>query len=249
MIEAVIIEDEFYSVELLSQLLHEFCTDVKVIGSASNVADGIKICKELKPDLIFLDIEMPGGGGFEVLKAFDPIPFKVIFVTGYAHFAIQAIKYSALDYLLKPVDISELKQAVEKAKKASNLDKIRLENFQWNLQNSHAKSGQLIISSDKEHAIVKIDEIIFLQALGGYVNLFLEGGRQRLSTYSLGYFENLLPPELFFRTHKSFIVNCDKVISVSAGRGGAINLQEGHTAPIAFRRKSAFVEILGNKNN
>lgn len=248
MINAIIIEDELNSRILLNTLLEEYCKEIDVIGFAKDVDSGIKIIKQLKPDLIFLDIEMPGGDGFEILKAFDPIPFKVIFVTGYDHFAIQAIKFSALDYLLKPISIVELQTAVKKAENDQQLDKIRLQGLEWNLQNNDSEDGQLVISSDQKHVLFQLNEVIYIEALGGYVNFVLEGNRKHLSTHSLSYYEEILPVELFFRTHKSYIVNCKKVISVSTGRGGNINLKDGHSIPIAFRRKTSFIQLIGLKS-
>jgi len=248
MIKAIIIEDEYHSRILLQQLLEEFCKNVEIIGTAKDVKTGIKIARELKPQLIFLDIEMPGGDGFDVLKAFDPIPFKVIFVTGYDHFAIRAIKYSALDYLLKPVSIEELQAAVKKAVSAQILDKSQMENLEWNIKHNNETEGQLVISSDQEHVLFRLNEVIYIEALGGYVNFILEVNRKHLSTHSLSYYEEILPVDLFFRSHKSFIINCQKVKSVSTGRGGHINLKEGHSVPIAFRRKTSFINLLGLKS-
>ena len=248
MINAIIIEDELNSRILLNSLIEELCKEVKIIGSAKDVNNGISLIKQLKPDLIFLDIEMPGGDGFDILKAFDPIPFKVIFVTGYDHFAIQAIKYSALDYLLKPINIEELQIAVQKAINDQKLDNTRMQNLEWNLQNKNSSESQLVISSDQKYVLFRLNEVIFIEALGGYVNFTLEGNRKHLSTQSLSHYEDILPVEQFFRTHKSYIVNCKKVVSVSTGRGGNINLKGGHAIPIAFRRKSSFIKLIGLKN-
>ena len=248
MIKAIILEDEYNSRILLNQLLVEFCTDIEVVGTAENVRTGIELIQTQKPDLVFLDIEMPGGDGFDILKAFTPIPFKVIFVTGYDHFAIKAIKYAALDYLLKPVNIEELQAAVKKAHFSKSIDKTNLDSLEWNIKNNDHSEDQLVISSDQKHILFPLKEVLYLEALGGYVNFVLEGNRKHLSTQPLSYYEDLLPVNLFFRTHKSFIVNCQKVMSVSTGRGGIINLKEGHKIPIAFRRKTSFIQLIGLKH-
>ncbi len=248
MIRAIIIEDEYNSRVLLNQLLDEFCKGIEVIGVAENVSNGIRIIQDLQPDLVFLDIEMPGGDGFDVLKAFDPIPFNVIFVTGYDHFAIQAIKYSALDYLLKPVNIEELQAATRKAKNESHLDRTRMKSLEWNLNNNGSLEGQLVISSDQEHVLFPLNEVLYIEALGGYVNFILENNRKHLSTHSLSYYEEILPVDMFYRTHKSYIINYTKVESISTGRGGNIILKEGHSVPISFRRKTSFIQLIGLKN-
>jgi len=247
MLKALIIEDEVRSRELLSQLVSNFCQGIQILGTADDVISGIQLIKEIKPDLVFLDIEMPGGDGFEVLKAFNPIPFKVIFVTGYEQYAIRAIRYAALDYLLKPVNIQELKAAVEKAKVQSDIQQTNLQSLEWNLQAVGRESARLAISNDKEHVLVDLDKILFIEAKGSYVYFMMERTIRQLASHSLSYYEDLLPANQFFRTHHSYIVNCQKVVSVSSGRGGEILLQGGATIPVAFRRKASFIKLLGIK--
>lgn len=248
MMNAVIIEDELNSREVLQQMLEEFCPTVKVVGTAANAQSGIQLIKKQSPDLIFLDIEMPGGDGFEVLKTFDLIPFKVIFVTGYDQYAIQAIRFSALDYLLKPVIITELQSAVEKAHQQNKLEAANIENLQWNLNKEDQAAKRLVLSNDRERVFVNLNEILFIQAEGSYVNFVLEGARRQLASYSLSHYEKILPTNQFFRTHKSYIVNCNKVISVKTGRSGIAYLNDGSTIPIAARRKSLFVSLMGLGN-
>ncbi len=249
MINIIIIEDELNSQEILQQLLEEFCTDVKIVGVASNVQTGIQLIKERHPDIVFLDIEMPGGNGFELLKAFDPIPFKVIFVTGYDQYAIQAIRFSALDYLLKPVNIDELQASVAKAIDQQKLDRTNLENVEHNLSNKAKTPNRLVLSNDRERLFVNLNEVLYVEAQGSYVNFFLEGTRRQMATRSLAHYEDLLPPDQFFRTHKSYIVNCDKVVSIKTGRGGVINLKDGFSVPIAIRRKSTFIHLLSQRED
>ena len=247
MYKAIIIEDELPSQDLLTHLLADYCPEIVVAGIAVDANSGIKLANEVNPDLVFLDIEMPGGDGFEVLKAFDPIPFKVIFVTGYDQYAIQAIRFSALDYLLKPVNIDELQSAVQKAinEQQTNLHKVH--NVEWNLAHQPQSSGRLVLSSDREHKWIELDEVLYLQAEGGYVYFILEGAIRQMASHSLGYYESLLPAGQFFRIHHSFIVNCQKVASVNTGRGGEVLLKNGSSIPIAYRRKSAFIQLMGLK--
>lgn len=247
MLKAIIIEDETRSRELLNDLVSNFCEGVEIIGTAVNVVSGIDLIRKLKPGLVFLDIEMPGGDGFEVLKAFHPIPFKVIFVTGYEQYAIQAIRYSALDYLLKPINILELQTAVKKAVRQPTIHETNVQSLEWNLQSLGQEAARLAISNDKEHVLVALDKILYIAAEGSYVHFMLEGTRRQLASHSLSHYEELLPANQFYRTHNSYIVNCNKVVSVSSGRGGEVLLQGGATVPIAFRRKSAFIKLLGIK--
>lgn len=248
MLRAIIIEDEAYSRELLHQLIVDYCEEVEIVGTAEDVYAGIQAVKELKPDLVFLDIEMPGGDGFEILKVFDPIPFKVIFVTGYEQYAIRAIRYSALDYLLKPVNIQELQLAVKKAREQQQLQQLTVQSLKWNMQAKNRDWGRLVIHTDQEHFLINISDIIYLKAQGSYVFFHLENDQKRLASHPLSYYEDILPTEQFFRVHHSYIVNCKKVVSVSGGRGGDILLNGEVSIPIAFRRKSTFIKLLEEKS-
>jgi len=189
---------------------------------------------------------MPGGTGFDILNAFDHPDFRVIFVTGYDHYAIKAIKYSALDYILKPIDLQELRLAVEKAKSNILNYQENIVFFKKQITQSSNEEPQLLISDSRVHKIIKIKEIIFVEAEGSYITFHLEGDQKCMTTNPLRSYEDLLPEHFFFRIHKSYIVNCQKVAQLDAGRGGHVHLKNGKTLPVAFRRKPAFSRFLEN---
>ncbi len=248
MVKAVIIDDEINSRELLFNMLTNYCERVEIVGMAKDVRSGIEIIKQKKPQLVFLDIEMPGGNGFDILNALENINFKVVFVTGYDQYAIKAIKYAALDYILKPVDLHELKSAVEKAKSEllGQDDKIK---FLQSAYNNPAKiNNQIVISSYNNHSIINLNDILYFKAMDGYSVVFAENESKHIATYSLAYFEELLPSNQFFRIHKSYLINCKKVIGFDAGRGGNVSIQNTISLPIATRRKSLFVSFMNSLN-
>jgi len=244
MIKTVIIDDEINSRELLYNMLTNFCEDIEIIGTAKDVSSGIEVIKQKKPALVFLDIEMPGGNGFDILNELDEINFKVVFVTGYDQYAIKAIKYAALDYILKPVDLEELKMAVEKAKIniADQEDKINF--LQSKFNDSSKEFDQIIIASNHNHYVVNLDDILYFEALDGYSVVVLDSQKTHTSAHPLSYYENLLPSNQFFRIHKSYLINCKKVTKYDPGRGGNVSILSAINLPIATRRKSLFISFM-----
>lgn len=244
MIKAVIIEDELNSQELLKTILEEYCENIKVLGVTESVDSGIALLKEVSPDVVFLDVEIEGGTGFDVLNAFEKPSFKIIFVTGYNHYAIKAIKHSALDYILKPINLGEIKAAISKisSEELGQEDKINFLNE--NLSKDPDDIDQVVISDTKGHNIVKYDEILFLEADRSYITFFLGNKRKHISSNPLTFYESILPDAIFYRIHKSYLVNLKKVLNVHSGRGGLVELVDGFTLPIAYRRKADFLKRL-----
>lgn len=244
MIKAIIIEDELNNRELLHQMLTEYCEEVDVVGMAVNVSSGIEMIKELNPEVIFLDIEIPGGTGFDILKAFDRPSFKIIFVTGYDHYAIKAIKYAALDYLLKPVELGELREAIEKVKLSKEIYLKKIDFFKDQIGKTPEETRNIVLSNYNQHKIIKFEDIVFVEAERTYSTFHLDGDKTQIASNPMNFYEDLLPKSNFFRIHKSYIINCLKVEKLDAGRGGQVHLVNGSSIPIAFRRKSAFIRFL-----
>ena len=240
MIKAVIIDDEINSRELLQNMLTSYCQNVEILGMAKDVSSGIEIIQKTKPQLVFLDIEMPGGNGFDILNALGNIHFKVVFVTGYDQYAIKAIKYAALDYILKPVDLEELKSAVEKAKVEflGQSDKINF--LQTSYNNSSHALDQIIISSHNSHHIVNLDDILCFEAMDGYSVVVIDSDIKYISTHSLNYYEELLPVNQFFRIHKSHLINCKKVVRYDSGRGGYVFFKKTYQPTNCYKKKAPF---------
>ena len=248
MVKTVIIDDEVNSRELLFTLLTDHCDNVEILGMGKDVKSGIEIIQQKEPQLVLLDIEMPGGNGFDILNAFEKIDFKVIFITGYDHYAIKAIKYAALDYILKPVDLEELKTAIEKVTPVVPSQNSQLKFLQSSIDDTSKKLDKIIISSHNNKNIVGLQDILYLEAMDGYSLVYTAPDVKHVSTHSLAYFEDLLPINQFFRVHKSHLINCNKVTSFDAGRGGNVFLQEGIRLPIATRRKPLFVSFMNRLN-
>lgn len=244
MIKAIIVEDEINNQELLTNLLKQYCERVKVCGVAASVSDGIAKINALKPDIVFLDYQIQGGNGFDILDAIEAPFFKVIFITGYSEFAIKAFKYAALDYILKPINISELVSAVERFQPNSSDYSTNYKYFKDQINKSNEELDKIVIPYNNEHQVVNLKEILFIQAFSSFVKLHLVGGVSYLSSQSLKFYEELLPKDNFFKIHKSYIINKLKVKSVSQGRGGDVVLTSGQKVPIATRRKPIFLKYL-----
>ncbi len=243
MIKAVIIDDEQHSRNLINNMLSNFIDGVELIGEAKDVPSGIQLIKEKTPDLVFLDIEMPGGDGFSILNAFEELNFKVIFITGYDQYAIKAIKYAALDYLLKPIGLNELELAIKKYKQLGVDQKSSINFLHSKYQDRSKLLDEIILPGHADYAVISINQILRIESRRNHVVFYLENSIARVSTQPLSLYEDILPPNLFFRIHKSYIVNCAKVRNVETGRGGKVFLVDGTSLSIATRRKKAFITI------
>jgi len=241
MIRVVIIEDEVNSQEFLKAILDEHYSGIDVVGVADSVRSGIAAINDYRPDVVFLDIEIQGGTGFDILNGFDQPQFKVIFVTGYDHYALKAIKCSALDYILKPINIEELDLAIKKI--SSNSQQAQSLSF---LQQQVAKNqedyDQFVISDNDGYTIIKFDDLLFIKADGTYVTFYLQNRVKCIVANTLQFYESILPETLFSRIHKSYLVNLKKVSSIDSGRGGNLQMSEGYELPIAYRRKTRLLK-------
>lgn len=236
---AIIIEDEPRSKRLLQNFIRNYCEGVTILEAVETVEEAIIVIKKTKPDLIFLDIELRDGNGFEVLNHFPDPQFITIFVTGYDHYALQAIKKSALDYILKPIVVKELVAAVKKAKKKiKELQFLKDVNSVVDIKkvNDHKL---IIVDHNREHTVVTFKDVLYLQASNQYTRWYLNKASNLLVRKSLSEYENILP-DCFFRVHRSFIVNLNFVSTWEEGRGGSIFLSNNTKLPISYRKKTAF---------
>lgn len=250
MLRAIVIDDEKPSRDVLCNYLYEFCEGVKVVATAASVSSAFKAITKFKPDLVFLDIEMGDGQGFDLLKKFDKIDFRIIFVTAYSEHAIRAFRVNAVDYLLKPVKIEELKEAVGRVVKTADSDYDYHEAIQQFMRQIIEPGGgnrTLVIPHTKGFEVLKINDIIMCQANGYCTNFYLKGKRRVLSTKNLKYYEQKLIKDNFLRVHHSFIVNMDYVAGYT--RQGEIILEEGYRASLGDTFKTTFMETLGKSSN
>ena len=246
MLRTLLIDDEAKARENLRILLQKYCKDyIELIGESENVENGYQDILTLKPDLVFLDIEMGKGTGFDLLARFDHYPFKVIFVTAYDHYAIKAIKFSALDYLLKPVTIKELIDAVNKAKIAINDNKdAHFQTLFDAIKKPRQKSNRLAVPVQDGYKLVPVDQIMFCQAQKEYTFINQTNGEIICSSLNLGEYEDLLSEYDFFRVHHSYIVNRQYIQRYLRGEGGEIIIKNDQRIPVSRRKKEEFLTWL-----
>lgn len=241
MIRAVVVDDEKPSREVMCNYLKEYCQDVEVVATAGSVKSAFRTIKKHLPDLIFLDIELGDGKGFDLLNMFDRLDFKVVFVTAYSEHAVKAFRFSAVDYLLKPVRIDQLKEAVDKVRNFNGTS-IRSENiaeFLSNLNSSSKTIPTIVIPHIKGYEVLRISEIIMCRADGYCTNFFLTGNRKIVSSKNLKQYEELLTDQNFIRVHHSFIINLNHVCSYT--KQGEIILTESNKASLGDAYKEGFV--------
>ncbi|MEP7144756.1 MAG: LytTR family DNA-binding domain-containing protein [Ferruginibacter sp.] len=247
MLTAIIIDDETNSRNALRQKLGNHCTGVTIIAECENGEEGIKNIEEKKPDIVFLDVEMPRMNGFTMLQQLKNKNFEVIFITAYDHYAIKAIKFSALDYLVKPVEVEELKTAVEKVTQKRNQPAVnnRVELLLQNFLEEKTAHQRIAISSMEGLLFIATDEIIYLEANSNYTSFFLTGHRKIIATKTLKDFEELLPASVFIRIHHSYIINKNQVEKYIKGEGGQVVMKNGVTLDVARRKKEEFLKAIG----
>jgi len=247
-ITAVLIDDEKNNLSNLSGLLAGYCPEVTVIGEAQNAADGREQILRLHPDLVFLDIQMPGTNGFQLLQQLPPPSFEVIFVTAHDQYGIQAIKFAAVDYLLKPIDTRELQAAVHKSalrladkKKNTQLDNL----LQLLHQQQNKDEHRIALATQKETRFLYTRQIIRCESDNNYCYFYLDNGEKLLISKPMYEYEPLLSPYGFVRCHQSHLVNKRFVKSWVREDGNFLLLDNGVTIPVSRNRKDAVLEALG----
>lgn len=247
-IRSIIIDDEYHNVENTRSILEQWCPQVEVVATAMNAEEGFAAIRAHAPDLLFLDIQMPGRSGFDLLKAFTSIEFEIIFITAYDQYGIQAIKFSALDYLLKPIDIEELKSAVEKAagKIAARKKNDSIDNLLSYIKRGRSDTPKIALPTAQEILYVRVDEIIRCEASDNYTIFFLTNNEKVMVCKTLKEFADLLTPHDFIRTHQSHLVNLHFVKSYLREDGGALLLKDLTRIPIS-RQNRDLVKAALNK--
>ncbi len=242
-LKAIIIEDEKMARTLLAGMLAEFCTDVEVLDSCPDLPSGIKSIRKHKPDIVFLDIEMPGYSGLEILDFFDEneIDFSIIFTTAYNQYAFQAFRLSAIDYLLKPIEPMDLEKAIERFKK--NGAKKNYQALRDNL-NPHA-AQKLAVHTINSVKFVETDQILFLKAEGAYTEIMLTGGKVITASKGLKKYEEILKDNRsFFRCHKSYIVNLRHITEHIKSDGGYLLVAEKHEVSLSADKVNELYKLM-----
>ena len=239
----IILDDESRNVLLLKNLLGMYCPQVNIVATETNAQRGLALMKELQPQLIMLDIEMPHINGFEMLKQLEPVNFEVIFVTAYSHYAVEAFEHHAIGYLTKPINSEKLVAAVNTA--AERIEQKAFSKNLFSLIESTTKPAAALkipLSTTNGLIFVKLADIMYCESSGNYTSFFLASeSKPILVSRQLGEYEKLLPESEFIRIHDKYIINLGFIKEYLKGSGGDVVLENGREIPVASRRKEDFL--------
>ncbi len=245
-IRAIIVDDEKDARDSLNMMIEQFYnSDIEILDSLSSVKEAVKSIKSFKPDIVFLDIEMPRENGLQLFEYFkENYEFEVVFITAFQKYAVTAFRYAALDYLLKPIDYRQLGETIERFRKRSSINtQIKMDTYFNNLNNSLETNKKILFPSNNGYNIIKISNIVYCQAEINYSTTYTSDNKSYTISHSLKYLEEMLPESIFFRTHKSFIVNLNYIKSFDKKRGVVI-LENNKTIEVATRRVEDFLNAL-----
>ncbi len=246
MIKAILIDDETHCRESLSIQLEKYCPKVELLAQCNSSAQGLKAIAQYQPDVVFLDVEMPQMNGFEMLQQLSTIPFEVIFTTGYDAYAIKAIRFSALDYLLKPIDKDELKKAVDKVNQNKNPNlKEQFDILLGKLGNKAVALQKIALPTFEGFELVPIDSILHCEADSNYTHIILKQGSKFLISRTLKEVEELLEGHSFLRVHHSHLVNLNEIIRYVRGEGGYVIMSDNTSITVSRSRKDALLKMFG----
>lgn len=244
MIKTIIVDDEVKVRQLIRQMCDRFTPVIKVVGEAGNPQEAMQLFEVEMPDLIFLDIEMPGMTGIEMLRQMGEIPFEVVFVTAFNRYAVEAFRLGAVDYLLKPPSTSDLQEAVQRVEKNLKLktqDRQQVKNV---VQSFGKPLDRITIPTINGFEFIDFEDLVYLKGEGSYTTFFLKDGSQVLTAKTLGDFQEMMELHQFFRVHKSFIINLKKIKKYTKGEGGTVTMSDGTEIDVSRRRKEEFLTLL-----
>lgn len=246
MIRTILVDDEIASIGVLKNLLTAHCPEVEIIGEADTVSTALKIISACAPHLVLLDIAINNETAFDLLNELNTIEFQIIFVTAWDKHAVQAFKYSAVDYLLKPVDAVDLQNAIKKVTRRT-YEKELIENLQVlqeNIQALQLSQQKMAVPTMQGLSFVQLKDIMRLEASGRCTVIYLTNGKQLLTTRIIKDYQELLPANIFYRVHNSHIINLNNVQNYHKGRGGIVFMDDGTSIEVAFRRREDFLKRL-----
>lgn len=248
MLKSIIVDDESKSRESLRILIEDFCEGVEVCALCQNVDEGIKAIQEYKPDVIFLDIQMQRETGFDLLTRIKNINFEIIFTTAYSEYAIRAFKFSAIDYLLKPIDIEELKLAIGKLnKKLNDNSPIKLEHLVQNLRVTASENYKLALPTFEGLYFVKISDIVYCEAASNYTEIVTDDGKKHIVSRTLKEYDEILADHNFYRIHNSYLINLNAVKKYVRGEGGYVVMRDDRSLDVSKRKKEGFLARITTK--
>ncbi|SDE23331.1 LytR/AlgR family response regulator transcription factor [Niabella drilacis] len=244
-VTALLVDDEPRGLSSLQKLLQLNCPEVNILACCQDIEDAAEKIEHLRPQLVFLDIAMPGRNGFDLLRSLDRISFEIIFVTAHNSYMMQAFRFSAVDYLLKPVEDELLAEAVQRAAKriADKSEGMQLNTFLHNLQqNGAVKKMKLCVPSLRGVKVIEIPDIIYCEASSNYTNFYLANGSTLCASKPIFEYEMLLEDSSFVRVHKSFLVNLEHIKEYIRGEGGSVIMTNNHEVEISRRKKELFIK-------
>lgn len=245
MLRTIIIDDEKNAREAITRISEQHCNDISIIAYADDVESGIKAITKFKPDLVLLDIKMPDGTGFDILRQIDNISFSTIFITAFNEYAIKAFKFSAIDYLLKPIDVDELKSAVAKvieAKKQENT-KMKLDVFLENIDNISKEAKKIILKTSDSIHLINVNEILRCESDGNYTKFYFTNQQSIMVSKNLKEYYDMLKDYQFFRPHQSHIININFIKRFHKLDGGHLVMQDDSIVPVSTRKRDELMKI------
>ncbi len=244
MLRTVIIDDEAHIRETIRRLLVKYCPQVMLIGEAESVAGGVKLIRGQNPQLVILDIRMDDGTGFDLLKKFETIDFKVIFITAYEKYAVQAFRFAAIDFLLKPVDPEDLADAIKRAENMiQHQFNTQLRILQENLQTDVHQKKKIVLRTQESIYLVDLQDITYFESDRCYTVVHRLSGEQVLVSKNLREFDDMLSDSGFYRVHRSYLVNLLHIARFDKYEGGYIVLSGGQNIPVASRKREELMEL------
>lgn len=246
MVRTVLVDDEVASIRVLKKLLSAYCPEVSIVGEANSVQSAIEIISSSSPDLVLLDIAINNETAFDLLNSLNNTEFQIIFVTASDNHAVRAFKFSAVDYLLKPVDATDLQKAIKKVAKRSHEREVleNLKALQENIQALKVSDQKMAVPTMNGLSFVVMKDIVRLEASGSCTKIYLSNGKQLLTTRIIKEYEELLPATVFYRVHNAHIINLNWVRNYQKGRGGSVHMEDGTSIEVAFRRRDDFLKRL-----
>jgi two-component system LytT family response regulator len=245
-IRVLIVDDEFQCRSLICKLIGTAFPGF-IVEQADNITDTLHLVSEFKPDLIFLDVQMKGETGFDLLDHYPGIDAAIIFTTAHSEFAVKAFRYSAMDYLMKPLEMEDFRMAVDKAvlkiKSLKALPGGQIDYFNQ-LRNSKAPPDKLTVPTAEGYLFIKIEDIIYCHASGNYTEFHLANGQTVISSYTLGYYNDLLEDHNFFRVHRSYLINLSFIKMYKKGDGGVVIMNNGDEIEVSRNNKNEFLKFL-----
>lgn len=252
MLRVLIVDDEFQGRNFLSKVLTHLDESVKVVGEAATIQQAVEFIQKEKPHLVFLDVVMNNESGFDLFQKISPINFDVIFTTAHNEFAVQAFKVNAIDYLLKPIDLEELQLALEKVKTRNKPGSGTVHNQLNNLLEMVMKGSSIdrvAIPSSTGFELIPMSSILFCESDGNYTIFYLTDKRKLTSSYTLKHYSEILTEPVFYRVHKSYLVNLDHMVRYVKGDGGSVVMSDGREIEVSKRSKEGLLKMLkGHKH-